>query len=92
VDNLMRMIKGEEPIEMIPFYKGFTGEITFNSTKKKDWISMGKIEKINENTLFVSELPIEEWTQDFKEKLEKMMDKEEIEDFRENHTGIYLIN
>lgn len=32
----------------------------------------GKIEKINDTTLEITELPIRRWTQDFKEMLEEM--------------------
>ena len=52
----------------------------------------GKIERINDTTVLISELPLKKWTQDYKQFLEGLMtgqDKKadaEIKDFRENHT------
>lgn len=51
----------------------------------------GKIERIDDTTLRITELPIGKWTQDYKSFLEGMMtgtDKSpsEISDFKENHT------
>lgn len=51
----------------------------------------GKIERIDDTTLLITELPIGKWTQDYKSFLEGMMtgtDKSpsEISDFKENHT------
>jgi DNA topoisomerase-2 len=66
IENIQRIIKGEEPIDMIPWYQGFTGEICFDTKKKKDWKSIGKIEKVTDTILFISELPISTWTQDYK--------------------------
>jgi DNA topoisomerase-2 len=52
----------------------------------------GKIERIDEETLLISELPVKKWTQDYKVMLEAMMTGEggkkqpDIDDFKENHT------
>ena len=51
----------------------------------------GKIERTDDETLLITELPIKKWTQDYKVMLESMMtgdDKKpaEITDFKENHT------
>jgi DNA topoisomerase-2 len=53
----------------------------------------GEIERTNDTTLVISELPVRVWTQTYKEFLEKMMVPDEktksepqIKDFMENHT------
>lgn len=51
----------------------------------------GKIERTNDSTLLITELPVNKWTQDYKSVLEGMVsgtDKSpgEITDFKENHT------
>ncbi len=55
------------------------------------YIVRGKIERTNDTTLVITELPIGKWTQDYKTFLEDMMtgtDKAPsvISDFKENHT------
>ena len=55
------------------------------------YIVKGKIERTDDTTLVITELPIGKWTQDYKKFLEDMMtgtDKSPgvISDFKENHT------
>lgn len=57
----------KQDIDFVPYYEGFTGEITrINETK---FLFKGKYEKIDANTIKVTELPVEYWTEDFKELL-----------------------
>lgn len=51
----------------------------------------GKVERLDDTTLSITELPLKKWTQDYKQFLELMVaggDKTppEIKDFKENHT------
>jgi DNA topoisomerase-2 len=62
-------------------------------TGKKDgsYTVNGKIERIDDTTLLISELPVGKWTQDYKTFLEGMVSGSEkspgeISDFKENHT------
>ena len=76
---------------MHPCYYGFTGEIIVGSKEDGKYSVIGKIERTNDTTLVISELPIGRWTQDHKTFLEEMMtgtDKAPsvISDFKENHT------
>ena len=57
------------------------------------YVTKGKIERINDTTLHISELQLNKWTQDYKEFLEGLVTgdtkKNEaplIKDFKENHT------
>ena len=45
----------------------------------------GQYEIIDDETLEITELVIGKWTRDYKNFLEEMMKKEEIEDIREYH-------
>jgi DNA gyrase/topoisomerase IV subunit A len=64
----------------------------FYSLITSSYIVQGKIDRTDDNTLVISELPIGKWTQDYKTFLEEMMktgtDKlpSEISDFKEHHT------
>jgi len=75
--------------------KNFIGSITPNEREDGKFEVMGRIEKKNDTTLEITELPIRTWTQNFKEMLEEMMPKDKkpddqadnlIEDYREYHT------
>jgi DNA topoisomerase-2 len=89
IENIRRKIKGEELEAMHPFYSGFTGEI-IQETKDK-YICKGIVERIDDTTVSISELPVRFWTQDCKNNLEKMLlpagdNPAEVKDFTENHT------
>ncbi|KAL7483431.1 hypothetical protein ACHAW6_009076 [Cyclotella cf. meneghiniana] len=92
IANIRRMINGDEPEMMHPYFGGFTGEIIAESgIREGSYIVKGKIERTDDTTLLITELPIGKWTQDYKAFLEGMMtgsDKtpSEISDFKENHT------
>jgi len=94
IGNIRKKINGESYDIMHPHYYGFTGEIIVDRTKTdKNYTCAGKIQRIDDTTLEITELPLKFWTQDYKEFLEKMLvgDKEkkiesEILDFKENHT------
>mmetsp|Transcript_11822 Transcript_11822/g.47709 ORF Transcript_11822/g.47709 Transcript_11822/m.47709 type:complete len:1558 (-) Transcript_11822:87-4760(-) len=90
VENLKKMIRGEEPEEMQPWYRGFTGSIELDP-KKKNYVVRGCWEEIDENTIHISELPIRTWTQQYKEFLESMLidapnanKKAMLTDYRDN--------
>lgn len=90
VENVKRMIAGEEPKPMIPSYKNFLGEI--NSSEPGKYTCSGTINVIDETTIEITELPIKTWTQSYKEQVmdvylygnEKI--KSCITDYKEYHT------
>ena len=71
--NLRRKMKGEQLQEMHPHYFGFDGRIEPDSKRQGSYAVTGKIERIDDETLLITELPIKMWTQDYKQFLEKMM-------------------
>jgi len=73
IANLRRKIKGEEMEEMHPSYFGFNGKIEANYKSVGSYNVAGTIERIDDETILISELPVKTWTQDYKVFLEKMM-------------------
>lgn len=69
-------MNNEEPQPMIPWWRGFKGEIKPAAKHKYD--VFGVVKKLNDTTVEITELPIHKWTQNYKEELEGMItgDKE----------------
>ena len=75
INYLFNKLKGKEvdSIDFIPFYRGFNGSIEKISNNK--FLIKGKYKIISSNTVQITELPVGTWTDDYKEFLDKMMDK-----------------
>lgn len=89
VNALFAMIEGEEPAELVPWYKGFSGDIIPKSKDK--YLVRGRLRKIDDNTIEITELPIRCWTQPYKEFLETLMQEDnkkpaQISDYAQYHT------
>jgi DNA topoisomerase-2 len=74
--NKLRYI--EDNIEFIPYYEGFKGQITKINDDK--FLIRGTYEKIAQDKIRVTELPVGYWTEDFKEKLEELASPSEDKD------------
>lgn len=62
----------KQPYKIIhPWYKGFTG--TVEKIDNKMYVTKGKYNIINKNTLVINELPIGKWTQNYKEFLDSLL-------------------
>ncbi|GAB4817907.1 hypothetical protein N2152v2_004953 [Parachlorella kessleri] len=96
VDNLRRMLDGEDPQPMQPWYRDFKGTIQEVPTKTsgKSYQINGVITQLDDTTLEISELPVRKWTQDYKEFLEELVKPEDknatpfILDYKEHHTDV----
>ncbi|XP_065805899.1 DNA topoisomerase 2-alpha isoform X1 [Labrus bergylta] len=90
VNNIHRMLNGEEPLPMLPSYKGFKGTIE-QLVDNQNLIS-GEVSIIDSTTIEISELPVKSWTQAYKENvLEPMLNGTDkvpalITDYKEYHT------
>lgn len=99
IANLRKMIAGEEPESMKPWYRGFNGNITSKSASQ--FTVAGNYECFGESTVIISELPVGKWVNDYKATLESWTigsasvaaagdDSKAvtpfIKDFKENHT------
>ena len=82
-DNIERMLSGEEPTEMKPWFKGFKGKVFKDDGGS--WITEG-IWRDTGSRLKVTELPPGRWTQDYKEYLDTLVEKKMITSYTNNST------
>jgi DNA topoisomerase-2 len=84
---MMEMLDGKNPPEnLMPWYKGYTGEIVAKNPKSLE--SRGVLE-IGDDRLVVhiTDLPISKWIKDYKEYLDKLIDEDKaIVGLKEHHT------
>ena len=73
--------------ELTPWYKGFEGHI--EKVEKNKWISYGSY-SINDNTVKISELPIGESIENYKQFLEKMESEDRIITFKNDSNDIKI--
>ncbi|CAD25222.1 DNA TOPOISOMERASE II [Encephalitozoon cuniculi GB-M1] len=82
VENIRRMIRGEDPVEMVPYYRNFRGTI--------EKIGEGKFQVSGiyegDMDLEITELPVGTWTLNYKEFLESLVQAGVARDFKEYHT------
>ncbi|KXN89810.1 DNA topoisomerase 2 [Leucoagaricus sp. SymC.cos] len=88
VTNIRRLMKGEEQVPVLPWWRGFKGEII--ATAKHKYDVHGVIRKLDDTTVEITELPIHKWTQNYKAELEAMIAGGEnkegvIKDYKEHH-------
>ncbi|XP_063815858.1 DNA topoisomerase 2-alpha [Pseudophryne corroboree] len=90
VNNIQRMLSGEEPQTMLPSYKNFKGVI--QELGPNQYIIIGEVSVLDATTIEISELPVRTWTQNYKEQvLEPMLNGTDktpplIVDYKEYHT------
>lgn len=90
IANIKRLINGNEPVPMRPFYKNFRGQI--DQIDDIRVLTSGEVAVIGENTIEITELPIGVWTQHYKETvLEAFLYGQDdtptcITDYKEYHT------
>ena len=72
-DGLIQWLKGKsiEDVELVPWYQGFKRSIT---TSESDFIVKGNW-RVEKDILTISELPIETWTSDYKEFVDKLLEE-----------------
>lgn len=78
------MMRGGEVEPMDPWYKGYTGKIE-KASNGKGYLVTGQYEVLDGDILKITELPIGKWTRDYKNYLEELAQKDEIEEIREYH-------
>ena len=69
--------------EFVPYYSKFKG--TISKLAKNEYEVKG-LYKIEGDTITITELPVETWTSDFKEKLDKMLVEGTIKDYTDTST------
>ncbi|XP_049267876.1 DNA topoisomerase 2-beta [Rhipicephalus sanguineus] len=90
VANLRKMIAGEEPGVIKPWFKNFRGSV--DQVEEQRFIMSGEVAVLNSTSIEITELPVRVWTQTYKETvLETMLHGTEkvpplISDYKEYHT------
>ncbi|XP_035203438.1 DNA topoisomerase 2-alpha [Oxyura jamaicensis] len=90
VNNIRRLMDGEEPLPMLPSYKNFKG--TIEELGPNQYVISGEVSILDSTTIEITELPVRTWTQTYKEQvLEPMLNGTEktpplITDYKEYHT------
>jgi DNA topoisomerase-2 len=68
LNNIRRLMLGQDIHSMTPWYRGFTGSV--RRIGANQWITKGKYRVLDATTVEITELPIGNWTQDFKNILD----------------------
>ena len=98
VANLHRMMNGEEMEPMVPWFRGFKGNVTALGQDRYQF--SGIVRQTGDNEVEVTELPIRMWTQDFKDKLVEIIKAEkpgttpwikDYEDYNDHHNVHFVI-
>ncbi|XP_047738579.1 DNA topoisomerase 2-alpha isoform X2 [Hyalella azteca] len=89
VDNIRKMIRGEEPKDMLPWFKNFRG--TVEQLDATRYLCSGEVARLEDNQYEISELPIRTWTQSYKENVLEILQGNDkippiISDYREYNT------
>jgi len=91
-ENIKRMLKGEEPKEMKPWFKDFRGSII--QIDETRYLTVGEMARLDGNKIEITELPIRVWTQTYKENvLEPYVngpDKEKEKDKKDKDTEKFV--
>ncbi|KAL8625295.1 hypothetical protein ACOMHN_030053 [Nucella lapillus] len=67
VNNLRRLLQGQEPLPMVPSFKNFRG--TIEELGENRFICSGEILVIDDSTVEITELPVRTWSQTYKEEV-----------------------
>ncbi|KAI0077419.1 type II DNA topoisomerase, partial [Panus rudis PR-1116 ss-1] len=89
IDNIRRLMRGEEQVPMLPWWRGFKGTIKKVAEHKYDVI--GVVKKLDDTTVEITELPIHKWTQNYKVELEAMVGEKgdgPVKDYKEYHDNV----
>jgi DNA topoisomerase-2 len=84
-ENILLILKGQEPNTILPWYRGFKGTIHANGAQI---INTGCYEIVNATTIKITELPIGVYLEDYKKHLFKLQDTGLIKDFENNSTEL----
>jgi DNA topoisomerase II len=86
INNIINMIDNKDYITMTPWWSLFEG--TVEKIDDQNYINKGNYQIIDDKVI-IRELPVGEWTSNYKEYLEKLLDQESN---KKNKSNINLLN
>ena len=89
ISYLSNKIQGKKCKEVLPFYKGFKGEIIRDEEGGR-YITRGVYDKPNANVIRITELPIGMWNDEYFKKLDKLIEDKIIKDYVKNCTDTVI--
>lgn len=72
IANLLRILDDKEPLPMMPYFKGFHGDL--RETEPGSYITSGKWERVSDTQIKITEIPVGSWVTTYKEFLESLLD------------------
>jgi DNA topoisomerase II len=100
VDNLLRVVKGQQPLPMKPYWRGFSGIV--EETGPGTYVTKGIYTRVSDTQVSITELPIGVWVTPYKDFLESLTEppankkdkpllKEVKNKTTDENTGIHFI-
>lgn len=74
IENLLRKLDGHKTTKMMPYFRGFNGEVVEDPDKKGVFLTRGKHEILSDTLVRVTELPVGTGVTNYKEFLESMIE------------------
>jgi len=93
VDWIRCKLRGQELPALKPWYRDFTNNdsiIPNPNMEGRSYQCFGTVREVGDTgtVINITELPVEKWTEDYKNFLEELLKEEVIHDFREHHTDV----
>lgn len=86
--NIKKLMNGEDLLELVPWYRGWEGEVEKNGDGR--FKLTGHIEEVDDKTLEITEIPVKTWTNNMKEFLLEAINSDKnpwIKDMEEHHAA-----
>ena len=88
VQNVKRRLKGIPPVDLIPYYRGFTGDIS--ETDEGVYTTSGTF-SVDKLKVGITELPVGSWSSPYKVYLEGLVEKKLISAYTEGCTDVDVV-
>lgn len=86
IDYIDKKIDGRKRrAPLVPYFEKFKGEVRYD-IKSDNCITRGILEKVNDSTVVISELPINVWNEKYYIFLEELIDNKIIKSYQKNCT------
>lgn len=73
IANLLRVLDDKDPIQMIPYFRGFNGIVEKVESAEGSYLTRGKWERLSDFQIKITELPVGTWVTTYKEFLESLV-------------------